>query len=86
MIFVFPFEQRLSFWMENTLIPLDIVFVDREGRIVSIHQMQPLDLRQVPSAGPAMYAIELNQGTAARAGVKAGDMLQIPPQAAGGSR
>ena len=82
MIFVFPGEDRLSFYMKNTYIPLDIVYADAAGRVVSIHAMQPLDLRSVPARGPAKYAIELNQGTAARVGLKPGDQLQIPPEAA----
>ena len=78
MIFVFPNESPRSFWMKNTLIPLDILYVDATGRVVSVKQMKPKELTPVPSDGPAMYAIELNQGAAARAGVKAGDVLTIP--------
>jgi uncharacterized protein len=83
MVFVFPSEQRLSFYMRNTLIPLDILYLDQEGAVVSIHPMQPLDLRGVPvRGGLAKYAIELNQGAAARVGVRPGDRLQVPPEAA----
>ena len=82
MIFVFPREERLSFYMKNTYVPLDIIYVDSEGDVVSIHQMQPLDVTSIPSRAPAKYAIELNQGAAARAGVKPGDRLAIPPEAA----
>jgi uncharacterized membrane protein (UPF0127 family) len=80
MIFVFPAERNLTFWMKNTLIPLDIIYVDRAGRVVSVKPMKPLDETGVPSEGPAMYAIELNAGTAARVGVKAGDQLAIPEE------
>ena len=78
MIFVFPAERNLTFWMKNTLIPLDIIYADRGGRVVSVKQMKPLDETGVPSDGPVMYAIELNAGAAARVGVKAGDQLAIP--------
>jgi uncharacterized membrane protein (UPF0127 family) len=78
MIFVFPAERNLTFWMKNTLIPLDIIYLDTGGRVVSVKQMKPLDETGIPSDGPAMYAIELNVGTAARAGVKAGDVLKVP--------
>ncbi len=78
MIFVFPEEEVLSFWMKNTRIPLDIIFVAKDGRVVSIHSMKPYDLRSTRSAGPAKYAIELNKGAAEGAGVKAGDVLAIP--------
>lgn len=81
MIFVFPYEQEQSFWMKNTRIPLDIVYVDAGGRVVSVRQMKPYDLSSVPSNGKAKYAIELNQGAAADAGVKAGDQLSIPDDA-----
>jgi uncharacterized membrane protein (UPF0127 family) len=78
MIFVFPAERNLTFWMKNTLIPLDILYLDRAGRVVSVKHMKPLDESAVPSDGPAMYAIELNAGAAARAGAKAGDQIKVP--------
>lgn len=78
MLFVFAEEQRQSFWMKNTRIPLDIIFVDASGKVVSIHQMKPYDLRSTRSDGPAKYAIEINQGRAKEAGVKPGDQLKIP--------
>ena len=81
MLFVFADEQERSFWMKNTLIPLDIVYADAKGRVVSVKQMKPLDETSVPSDGPAKYAVELNEGAAARAGVKAGDVLSIPDEA-----
>ena len=81
MIFVFHDEQPQGFWMKNTRIPLDILYLDSRGRIVSIHQLRPYDLKTVPSAAPAQFAIELNKGAAAAAGVKVGDVLEIPPGA-----
>jgi uncharacterized membrane protein (UPF0127 family) len=80
MLFVFPDERERSFWMKNTHIPLDIIYADAKGKVVSIKQMQPLDESPVPSDGPARYAVEINQGAAKRAGVKAGDVLVIPPE------
>jgi uncharacterized membrane protein (UPF0127 family) len=78
MIFVFPDERNLTFWMKDTLIPLDIIYVNHSGTIVSVKPLKPLDKTGVSSDGPAMYAIELNAGAAARAGVKAGDVLSVP--------
>lgn len=78
MIFVFPDEAPRGFWMKNTLIPLDIVYVAANGRVLNILQMKPRDESVYPSAGPAMYAIEFNVGTAERINLKAGDMLDIP--------
>jgi uncharacterized protein len=82
MIFVFDRERPLSFWMKNTRFPLDILYLDATGQVVSIHQMKPYDTRtQTASARPAKYAIELNVGEAAKAGVVAGDVLEIPASA-----
>jgi uncharacterized membrane protein (UPF0127 family) len=82
MLFVFPAEDERGFWMKDTRIPLDIVFLDAGGRVVSVHQMKPYDVKNTTySAGPAKYAIELNQGVAAEAGVKPGDVVEIPPDA-----
>ena len=80
MLFVFEHRQFLGFWMRNTLIPLDILYVDADGRVATIRQMKPLDETSIPSTDPVLYAIELNQGAAARAGVKEGDRLQLPAQ------
>jgi uncharacterized membrane protein (UPF0127 family) len=79
MVFVFPSETRLSFWMHNTRIPLDIIYLDAGGVIVTIKQMEPYDESGVPADRPAKYAIELNRGTAARLGLKVGDKIDLPP-------
>ncbi|HMO25414.1 MAG TPA: DUF192 domain-containing protein, partial [Tepidisphaeraceae bacterium] len=79
MIFAFPDERPLSFWMKNTHIPLDILYLTADGAVVSTHRMLPHDLRPVPSAGPAKYAIELNAGEIARTGLRRGDRIDIPP-------
>jgi uncharacterized membrane protein (UPF0127 family) len=81
MIFVFPSEQRLGFWMKNTYLPLDIIFLSSGGSVVSIATMKPLDLSSTDSVYPARFAIELNAGMAAQAGVRVGDRLAIPQQA-----
>jgi uncharacterized protein len=80
MLFVFPREERLSFWMKNTLIPLSIAFVDSEGRIVDIQDMKPLDddPPSYVSAEPAQYALEVNQGFFEERGVEVGDRARLP--------
>lgn len=80
MIFVFDRERHMSFWMKNTIIPLDIAYVDAAGKITATHTMAPLDTRvgQYPSVSPARFAIEVNAGVWERLGVEAGDTLQIP--------
>jgi len=81
MIFVFQTPQKLPFWMKNTRIPLDIIYVDEQGKVDSVKQMQPYVETPVASEGVVKWAIELNQGAAASAGVKAGDALTIPDAA-----
>ncbi len=87
MLFVFEGEQTLSFWMRDTLIPLSIAYIDAEGRIVDIQDMQPLD--DVPphyvSAEPAQYALEVNQGFLEERGVVVGDTVELPVQSEQGS-
>ena len=84
MIFVFPEEEESTFHMENTFIPLDLIYVNEAGRVVKIMPMgaQERDekgkLRQFPSDVPIKYAIELNLGAAAAAGLKVGDTVEIP--------
>ncbi|MEA2710064.1 MAG: uncharacterized protein QOF78_2665 [Phycisphaerales bacterium] len=81
MIFVFPGEERLGFYMRNTRIPLDIVFINANGVVVSVKQMRPYDANTTYADAPAKWAIELNQGQAAAAGVKVGDQVSIPEAA-----
>jgi uncharacterized membrane protein (UPF0127 family) len=85
MLFIFDQEQMLSFWMKDTLIPLSIAYIDAEGRIVDIQDMQPLDETSHPSAEPAQYALEANQGFFEEQGVMVGDMVELPGQDQGGS-
>lgn len=78
MLFLNEQEGRLSFWMKNTLIPLDIIFVDAAGYIVNIQHGKPRDLTPLPSAGPALAVLEINGGLAARLGIRPGDRLLHP--------
>ncbi|HEY7115222.1 MAG TPA: DUF192 domain-containing protein [Tepidisphaeraceae bacterium] len=79
MIFVFNREAPLTFWMKDTRIPLDIIFVNSNGTVVSVKQMKPYDQDHTPSDGDVQYAIELNKGSAESAGVKVGMTLKLPP-------
>lgn len=73
MLFIFTREQPLSFWMRNTLIPLDIIFIDGKGKIVSIQEnAEPRTLTSRPAAAPATYVLEVPGGWSAKNGVKAG--------------
>jgi len=78
MLFVFEHPQYMSFWMRNTFIPLDIAFIDADGRIVDIQSMAPLDeTKQYISAAPALYALEVNQGWFKKHGIKAGSVVKF---------
>ena len=78
MLFVFEREQFLSFWMKDTIIPLSIAFVSRDGKIVAIRDMEPLDERTFhQSPRPALYALEMNWGWFDRRQVEAGDRVEF---------
>ena len=81
MIFVFASERQASFWMRNTHIPLDIAYLDREGRVKEIHPAQPLDEDAVVSGSTRIaYALELNQGWFANRGITPGTQVKgLPP-------
>jgi len=80
MIFVFDYEHELSFWMKDTIIPLDIAYLDTTGRVVSMHTMAPLDERpgQYPSGDPARFAIEVNAGVWDQLNLRSGDTIAVP--------
>ncbi len=80
MLFVYDDERERSFWMRNTLIPLSIAYIDSEGRIVDIQDMEPLDddPPHYVSAEPAQYALEVNQGFFEERGIEVGDRADLP--------
>ena len=78
MLFVFEEEEKRSFWMKNTYIPLSIAYINREGVIIDIKDMAPLDTTPVPSRGPAMYALEVNRGMFKKWGIEEGYILSLP--------
>lgn len=77
MIFVFEDLAVRSFWMQNTYIPLDIAYMDPTFRIVDIKQMEPLSEDLVESAGPAQFALEVNQGWFEEHGVTVGTTPKV---------
>ena len=81
MLFVFDDEQVRGFYNKNVNFPLDLVFIDSAGEVVSIGHMEALDPTTVLSGRPVRYTVELNKGTAERVGLKVGDVLEIPPEA-----
>lgn len=77
MIFQWDEDGPRGFWMENTYIGLDIVYVDHNNRIVSIGEGAPLSKANIPSALPAKYAVEVSQGWCKRHGVGVGDHINF---------
>lgn len=77
MLFVFPKPEALAFWMKNTYIPLDLVFLDEDKKILNIEKLVPHDLHPVPSKGLALYAIELFSGLAAKSKLVPGKHLHF---------
>jgi uncharacterized membrane protein (UPF0127 family) len=76
MIFPYNPPQAVGFWMKNTLIPLDMVFIRDDGTIANIAENTvPLSLEMVPSDGPVSAVLELAGGRSAQLGLKAGDKV-----------
>jgi hypothetical protein len=79
MLFDYGTPSMAMMWMKNTLIPLDMLFVDARGRIVNIHERAvPGSLATIAAAAPVRAVIELNGGTAARLGIRPGDKVIFP--------
>ena len=79
MLFDFAGEQPVAMWMKNTLIPLDMVFIRKNGTIARIAEnTEPESTRTISSGEPVLGVLELNGGTAAKLGIKAGDTVQHP--------
>lgn len=79
MLFVYPDERpRPNFYMKNTYIALDLIYIDASQKVVDIHEdAKPLDERSLPSNAPAQYVLEVNAGFAKKHGIVPGDQVQI---------
>ena len=78
MLFVFPSETTIPFWMHDTLLPLSIAFIAGDGTIVDIQDMQPLDETLHNPARPYVYALEVNQGYFRLHDVVVGNQVGLP--------
>lgn len=79
MLFVYERPQNVAFWMKNTLIPLDMVFVDAQGVVQNVHvNAVPGDLTPIPGAGDIQYVLEVNGGLTKRLGIGPGAELRHP--------
>lgn len=77
MLFIFDEERPQSFWMKNTYIPLDMIFIDSSGTVVHVHKgARPLDQTVIHSQKPAMAVLEVNAGAAERMGIVTGSHIR----------
>ena len=79
MLFEFDRNEPVAFWMKNTFIPLDMVFIARNGKVTRIvDRAEPMSETAISSGGPVAAVLELNGGAAAQIGLKVGDMVGHP--------
>jgi uncharacterized membrane protein (UPF0127 family) len=78
MLFVFPRDQNVAFWMKDTKIPLSVAYISSDGTIREIHDLSPGSLAAIESAVAVRFALEVPRGAFGRAGLKAGDKLNLP--------
>ena len=79
MLFVYDFPQRATFWMRNTLIPLDMIFADDRGVVTRIHENAiPLDETTIDGGDGVLFVLEINAGLSRRLGIQEGSVLKHP--------
>ena len=79
MLFVYEEPQRASFWMRNTLIPLDMIFAGSDGVVKHVHENAvPLDETSIPGGDDIQFVLEINGGMSGQLGIEPGDVLQHP--------
>jgi uncharacterized membrane protein (UPF0127 family) len=79
MLFDFHSDQDVSFWMQNTYIPLDMIFIKGDGRIANIvENAEPLSTKLIPSRGPVRGVLEVIGGTTRKLGIAVGDKVAHP--------
>ena len=77
MLFDYGTPRPITMWMKNTLIPLDMIFIGNDGRVLDFHERAvPLSLDTIESKEPARAVLEVNGGTVAKLGVKPGDLIR----------
>ncbi|MEX0955879.1 MAG: DUF192 domain-containing protein [Rhizobiaceae bacterium] len=78
MLFVFEDTRRVAFWMKNTPLPLDLIFLGEDGRVLDILPGVPFSEAPIAPAGMVRFVLELHEGTAKAAGIDVGDRLRHP--------
>ncbi|MGE3364148.1 MAG: DUF192 domain-containing protein [Rhizobiaceae bacterium] len=78
MLFIFEQTQQVGFWMKDTPLPLDLIFIDEGGRVAGIREGKPLSEALISPGVPVRFVLELKKGTAAKAGIEDGDVIRHP--------
>jgi len=78
MLFVFPETKILGFWMKNTPMPLDLVFIGDDGKVKDIMPGEPFSEALIAPGAPSRFVLELKRGTAEKTGIKDGDLVRHP--------
>ncbi|MCT7375450.1 DUF192 domain-containing protein [Chelativorans salis] len=78
MLFVFEKSRRLGFWMQNTPMPLDLLFIGEDGKVRAIEEGEPFSTDSIAPPVAAQFVLELKAGTAQKAGIEIGDRLRHP--------
>lgn len=79
MLFIYAISTETAFWMKNTYIPLDMVWISETGNIIGItHNVPPMTLAPRPSPGPVKYVLEIEGGTSESLGIKVGNSVTLP--------
>jgi len=78
MIFIYDTDQHLAFWMKDTIIPLTLVFLSKDGEILQVEYLKPFSLKTVISERAARYGLELPEGVLEELGLEVGDQVLLP--------
>lgn len=79
MLFIFQVPQPAAFWMKDTFLSLDLIFIDPRGQVLNIaRDARPFSLTPIESDGPVIAVLELSAGTAERIGLAPGDRVELP--------
>lgn len=78
MLFIFEQTQPVGFWMKNTKLPLDLIFIGEDGKVKAIRQGEPMSEAVIAPDAPVRFVLELNAGTAAARGIESGVQIRHP--------
>ncbi len=78
MLFVFENTRRVAFWMKNTPLPLDLIFIGEDGTVRAVLPGEPFSEAPIAPAGPVRFVLEVNRGVAGKYGIEPGDRLHHP--------